>query len=105
MGRELEREIVPMMLDQKVGLLVWSPLAGGFLSGKFTRDGASDNAARRAKFSFPPVNLEKGYNIIDAMKAIGWTTQRDRGASGTGVAAPSACHDQRDHRREVKPRS
>jgi aryl-alcohol dehydrogenase-like predicted oxidoreductase len=70
-GRELEREIVPMMLDQNVGLLVWSPLAGGFLSGKFTRAGAADNAARRAKFSFPPVNLEQGYNLIEAMQAIG----------------------------------
>lgn len=70
-GRELEREIIPMLLDQKIGLLVWSPLAGGFLSGKFTRAGASDNAARRAKFTFPPVNLEKGYNIIDTLMAVG----------------------------------
>jgi aryl-alcohol dehydrogenase-like predicted oxidoreductase len=65
-GRELEREIVPMLLDQKMGLLVWSPLAGGFLTAKFKR-GASDETARRSKFSFPPVNLEKGYDIIDAM--------------------------------------
>ncbi len=70
-GRELERELVPMMLDQKIGLLVWSPLAGGFLTGKFTRDGASDNAARRAKFTFPPVNLEKGYAIVDTLAAVG----------------------------------
>jgi aryl-alcohol dehydrogenase-like predicted oxidoreductase len=69
-GRDLEREIVPMLLDQKMGLLVWSPLAGGFLSGKFTRDGASDNEARRSKFTFPPVNLEKAYDIIDAMQAV-----------------------------------
>jgi aryl-alcohol dehydrogenase-like predicted oxidoreductase len=69
-GRELEREIIPMLVDQKIGLLVWSPLAGGFLSGKFTRAGASDNAARRAKFTFPPVNLEKGYNIIDTLAAV-----------------------------------
>jgi len=70
-GRELEREIIPMLLDQKIGLLIWSPLAGGFLSGKFTRAGGSDNAARRAKFTFPPVNLEKGYNIIDTLMAVG----------------------------------
>jgi aryl-alcohol dehydrogenase-like predicted oxidoreductase len=69
-GRELEREIVPMLLDQKIGLLVWSPLAGGFLSGKFTRTGAADNEARRSKFSFPPVNLEKAYDIIDVMQAV-----------------------------------
>jgi aryl-alcohol dehydrogenase-like predicted oxidoreductase len=70
-GRELERELVPMMLDQKIGLLVWSPLAGGFLSGKFRRDGATDNEARRSKFTFPPVNLERGYDIVDALAAVG----------------------------------
>ena len=69
-GRDLEREIVPMLLDQKIGLLVWSPLAGGFLSGKFTRAGAADNESRRSKFSFPPVNLEKAYDIIDALQAV-----------------------------------
>src|SRR5580658_7679472 len=68
-GRDLEREIVPMLLDQKMGLLVWSPLAGGFLTAKFKR-GASDETARRSKFSFPPVNLEKGYDIIDSMIGI-----------------------------------
>jgi aryl-alcohol dehydrogenase-like predicted oxidoreductase len=70
-GRELERELVPMMLDQKIGCLVWSPLAGGFLTGKFMRHGSADNAARRAKFTFPPVNLERGYDIIDALAAVG----------------------------------
>jgi len=65
-GRELEREIVPMLLDQKMWLLVWSPLAGGFLTAKFKR-GSIDENARRSKFSFPPVNLEKGYDIIDLM--------------------------------------
>jgi aryl-alcohol dehydrogenase-like predicted oxidoreductase len=69
-GRELEREIVPMLLDQKLGLLVWSPLAGGLLSGKFTRGGAIDNEARRTKFSFPPVNQEKAYDIVDVMQAV-----------------------------------
>src|SRR5271154_2453464 len=69
-GRELEREIVPMLLDQKLGLLVWSPLAGGFLSGKFTRGGVSEEDSRRSKFGFPPVNLEKTYDIIEAMQQI-----------------------------------
>lgn len=69
-GRDLEREIVPMLLDQKVGLLVWSPLAGGFLSGKFTRGGVSEEDSRRSKFGFPPVNLEKTYGIIEAMQQI-----------------------------------
>ena len=69
-GRDLEREIVPMLLDQKMGLLVWSPLAGGFLSGKFTRSGAADNNARRTKFSFPPVNVERAYDIVDVMQTV-----------------------------------
>jgi aryl-alcohol dehydrogenase-like predicted oxidoreductase len=68
-GRELEREIIPMVEDQKLGLLVWSPLAGGFLSGKFTREGADENA-RRAKFDFPPVDKEKGYAIVDVLKSV-----------------------------------
>jgi aryl-alcohol dehydrogenase-like predicted oxidoreductase len=74
-GRELEREIAPMLIDQKLGLLVWSPLAGGFLSGKFTRGGVSDEDSRRSKFGFPPVNLEKTYDIIEAMQEIAGRTQ------------------------------
>jgi aryl-alcohol dehydrogenase-like predicted oxidoreductase len=68
-GRDLEREMIPLLKDQGLGLLVWSPLAGGFLSGKFTRDGG-DDAARRAKFDFPPVDKEKGFDILDVAKAI-----------------------------------
>src|SRR5579864_2311975 len=70
-GRDLEREIVPMLLDQKIGLLVWSPLAGGLLSGKFTRAGAADDKARRSKFTFPPVNLDRAYDIIETLQAVG----------------------------------
>src|SRR5580765_2831014 len=68
-GRDLERETIPLLKDQGLGLLVWSPLAGGFLSGKFTRD-SGDDTARRAKFDFPPVNKEKGFDILDVAKAI-----------------------------------
>jgi aryl-alcohol dehydrogenase-like predicted oxidoreductase len=49
-------------------------LAGGILSGKFTRAGAADNESRRSKFSFPPVNLEKTYDIVDAMQAVATRT-------------------------------
>jgi aryl-alcohol dehydrogenase-like predicted oxidoreductase len=68
-GRDLERETIPLLKDQGLGLLVWSPLAGGFLSGKFTRSGG-DEAARRAKFDFPPVNKEKGFAILDVLTAV-----------------------------------
>jgi aryl-alcohol dehydrogenase-like predicted oxidoreductase len=68
-GRELEREMIPLLKDQALGLLVWSPLAGGFLSGKFTRTGG-DEAARRAKFDFPPINKEKGFDVLDVLTAV-----------------------------------
>jgi aryl-alcohol dehydrogenase-like predicted oxidoreductase len=68
-GRELEREMIPLLKDQGLGLLVWSPLAGGFLSGKFTRDGG-DDTARRAKFDFPPVNKETGFQVLDVLTAL-----------------------------------
>ncbi len=67
-GRELEREVVPLLQDQGLGLLVWSPLAGGFLSGKFTRE--SEGSGRRASFDFPPVDKEQGYDVIDVMSGI-----------------------------------
>ena len=69
-GRELEREILPLVEDQGMGVMVWSPLAGGFLSGKFTREGAKSNDARRAVFDFPPVDKERAYDIVDAMRPI-----------------------------------
>ena len=69
-GRELEREVIPLLEDQGVGLLVWSPLAGGFLSGKFTSDNQSADG-RRAKFDFPPIDKEKSFRIIDVLAEIG----------------------------------
>jgi aryl-alcohol dehydrogenase-like predicted oxidoreductase len=69
-GRELEREIVPLVEDQGLGVMVWSPLAGGLLSGKFTREGSTSNDARRLVFDFPPVNREHAYDIVDAMAPI-----------------------------------
>ena len=69
-GRDLEREIVPMLASEGVGLMVWSPLAGGFLSGKYTRGNEQAGDGRRAKFSFPPVDLDRGYAVIDALRGI-----------------------------------
>ena len=68
-GRDLERELVPLLLDQKVGLMVWSPLAGGLLSGKYSRD-AETKEGRRVNFDFPPVNKEKAFDIVDVMRKI-----------------------------------
>lgn len=69
-GRDLEREIVPMLRSENVGLMVWSPLAGGLLSGKYTRDGQSEAGSRRQTFDFPPVNVERAYDVIDVMRGI-----------------------------------
>ncbi len=57
-GRDLEREIVPLLIDQGLGLMVWSPLAGGLLSGKFKQDGSGPEGSRRASFDFPPVDKD-----------------------------------------------
>lgn len=66
-GRDLEREVVPLAVEEGLSILPWSPLAGGLLSGKFKRDAAGPNDARRTVFDFPPVNKEKAFDIIEAM--------------------------------------
>lgn len=68
-GRDLEREIVPLLLDQKVGLMVWSPLAGGLLSGKYGRN-KETKEGRRVEFDFPPINKEKAFDIVEVMEEI-----------------------------------
>ena len=69
-GRDLEREVVPLARDQRLAILPWSPLAGGFLSGKFTRDSKGPEGARRTNFDFPPIDRERAFTIIDAMRPI-----------------------------------
>ena len=61
---------MPVVEDQGLGVMVWSPLAGGFLSGKYTRDKRGDNDSRRTVFDFPPIDKERAYDIIDAMAPI-----------------------------------
>jgi aryl-alcohol dehydrogenase-like predicted oxidoreductase len=71
-GRDIEREIVPLALDQGVGILPWSPLAGGLLSGKFDfSEGGKPEGARRTTFDFPPVQLDRARSCVDAMRVIG----------------------------------
>jgi aryl-alcohol dehydrogenase-like predicted oxidoreductase len=66
-GRELEREIVPLLEEEKTGLLVWSPLAGGLLSGKFTRQNQKPEGSRRSTFDFPVVDKERTWRILDVL--------------------------------------
>jgi len=67
-GRDLEREIVPMLQSEGIGLMVWSPLAGGFLSGKYS--GGTAPEGRRANFNFPPVDLARGDAAVAVLREI-----------------------------------
>ncbi|AMM24705.1 aldo/keto reductase [Variovorax sp. PAMC 28711] len=69
-GRDLERELVPMLQSEGVGLMVWSPLAGGLLSGKYGRAQQGEAGSRRASFDFPPVDKERAWDCVDAMRPI-----------------------------------
>jgi aryl-alcohol dehydrogenase-like predicted oxidoreductase len=69
-GRDLERDLVPLLEAEKSGLLVWSPLAGGLLSGKFSRENQKPQGTRRAEFDFPIVDKERTWKIMDAMTPI-----------------------------------
>lgn len=69
-GRDLERELVPLMQAEGLGLLVWSPLAGGLLSGKFSRDNQNPEGTRRSEFDFPIVDKERAWNVLDVMAPI-----------------------------------
>ena len=85
-GRDLEREIVPMLRHEGLGLLVWSPLAGGFLSGKYGRDAAGEG--RRATMEFPPLDRERGFACLDAMRPVA----ERRGVSVAQVAIAWLLH-------------
>ncbi|WP_321813065.1 MULTISPECIES: aldo/keto reductase [unclassified Paraburkholderia] len=69
-GRDLEREIVPMLASEGLGLMVWSPLAGGLLSGKYGREQQGEAGSRRTTFDFPPVERERAWDCVDAMRSI-----------------------------------
>ncbi|WP_433556088.1 aldo/keto reductase [Pseudonocardia xinjiangensis] len=69
-GRDLEREIAPLLEAEQMGLLVWSPLAGGLLSGRFSREVQSPEGSRRTEFDFPIVDKERAWNVIDVMRPI-----------------------------------
>jgi aryl-alcohol dehydrogenase-like predicted oxidoreductase len=70
-ARDIERELVPLLADQQMALMVWSPLAGGLLSGKFSRGDGGPAGTRRATFDFPLGNRERAFDCIDAMRPIG----------------------------------
>ncbi|MBK6008517.1 aldo/keto reductase [Ramlibacter ginsenosidimutans] len=87
-GRDLERELVPMLRSEGLGLMVWSPLAGGFLSGKYSRQQQAEAGSRRTEFDFPPVDKERAYDVIDVMREIG----NARGVSVAQIALAWLLH-------------
>jgi len=83
-GRDIEREVLPLAADQNLAVMPWSPLAGGFLSGKYTRNNEKAGDSRRDTFDFPPINKEKSYDIIDVISEIG--KQHDVSAAQIALA-------------------
>jgi aryl-alcohol dehydrogenase-like predicted oxidoreductase len=69
-GRDLERDLVPLLEAEKTGLLVWSPLAGGLLSGKFSRENQKPADSRRSEFDFPIVDKDRTWRILDVIAPI-----------------------------------
>jgi len=69
-GRDLERDLAPMLTSERLGLMVWSPLAGGLLSGKFGPGSNNPEGARRTSFDFPPVDKDRAWKCIEVMREI-----------------------------------
>lgn len=74
-GRDLEHELLPLCREEGLGVLVWSPLSGGFLTGKYRRDEQQPEGARRTSFTFPPVDEQRGFDAVDALVEIAQTKQ------------------------------
>ena len=74
-GRDLEHELLPLCVEEGLGVLPWSPLAGGFLSGKYSRKNPKPAGARRSEFDFPPLDLERGYETVDTLAAVATTKE------------------------------
>lgn len=83
-GRDIEHEYVPFALDAGVGTVVWSPLAGGFLSGKYTRDDPTGGGGRVASLDIVPFDRERGYDIVDVLRTI--AAERDTSVSAIALA-------------------
>ncbi len=86
-GRDLERELVPMMKSEGLGLMVWSPLAGGYLSGKYR---GGEGEGRRVTRAFPPVDAARGDKVLDAMEPIA----KAHGVSVAQIAIAWLLHQQ-----------
>lgn len=70
LARELELDLMPMCHHEGIGVMIWSPLAGGFITGKYRRGQDPPGGARRASFDFPPLDRERGYDLIELLDAL-----------------------------------
>jgi aryl-alcohol dehydrogenase-like predicted oxidoreductase len=70
-GRDVEHDVVPFMQHSGLGMTVWSPLAGGFLSGKYTRENLKDPENRLSGFDLLPFDKEMGFKLVDRLREIG----------------------------------
>ena len=82
LGRDLEQDCLDFFQDTGLGTLIWSPLAGGFLTGKYRRDASAPADSRRAAFKMPPVDMELGYQVVEALDRMA----APRGASVAQMA-------------------
>src|SRR5919205_4565478 len=83
-GRDLEHELLPLCVEEGLGVLPWSPLSGGFLSGKYRRDDPSPEGARRTNFQFPPIDEARGFDAVDALEEV--AKQREASVAQTALA-------------------
>jgi aryl-alcohol dehydrogenase-like predicted oxidoreductase len=81
-GRDLEHELLPLCAEEGLGVLPWSPLSGGFLTGKYRRENPQPEGARRSGFHFPPIDEARGFDAVDALEEVA----RAHGASIAQVA-------------------
>ncbi len=81
-GRDLEHELLPLCREEGVALLPWSPLSGGFLSGKYRRDNPKPEGARRTNFQFPAIDEARGFDAVEAIDEIA----KNKGATVAQVA-------------------
>jgi aryl-alcohol dehydrogenase-like predicted oxidoreductase len=89
-GRDLERDLAPLLKSEGVGLMVWSPLAGGLLSGKYRLNAAGEleGEGRRAAFDFPVVDKPRAMALVEAMRPMA----EAKGVSVAGIALAWLLH-------------
>jgi aryl-alcohol dehydrogenase-like predicted oxidoreductase len=70
LGRDMEHDLAPFVEDAGIGVFVWSPLAGGFLTGKYTRDNPQGDGGRLTGFDFLPYDRAKAHDLVDHLRTL-----------------------------------